>query len=107
MYPTKSRKFLQHAAWPFVRGQPVEMGGYVKTSQKLAFEGKCRAIREDFAEWKKGNIAAGQSEGSWEEYLREVDHNGGVRLNKPEDVIKDEACHCTVRCTSVVWSAED
>jgi hypothetical protein len=83
------------------------MGGYVKTSQKLAFEGKCRAIREDFAEWKKGNIAAGQSEGSWEEYLREVDHNGGVRLNKPEDVIKDEACHCTVRCTSVVWSAED
>jgi hypothetical protein len=100
-------KFLQHAAWPFVRGQPVELGGYVKTSQKLAFEGKCKAIREDFQTWKKGNIAAGQCEGSWDEYLYEVDHDGGVLLNKPNGAFNDEECHCTVRCTSGRWDPDD
>ena len=82
----------------------MELGGYVKTTQKLAFEEKCKAIREEFQTWKNNNVANGHSGGSWDDFLYEVDHEGGVLLNQPSG---DEACHCTVRCTSGVWSAED
>ena len=108
-------EWILKAAWPFVRGHPVELTGFVKTSQKAAFEEKCEATRADFEEWKKGNTAAGLPEGSLTEYLQEIDEDGGVLLDEEKGAQKEEHkvehpelhCRCKVRCTLRQWTADD
>lgn len=114
-------KWILEAAWPFVRGHPVELSGFVKTSQKVAFEEKCQAARTDFEEWKKGNVDAGLAEENLAEYLQELDEDGGVLVDdeKRAEVEKlKEAekgtfkhpqlqCRCKVRCSLRHWSTDD
>ena len=114
-------EWILDAAWPFVRGHLVELSGFVKTSQKAAFEAKCDATRTDFEMWQKENVDAGLAEGSLAEYLQEVDQDGGVivddekraKMEELEEANKGTThdpqllCCCKVPCTLSKWTADD
>jgi hypothetical protein len=114
-------EWILEAAWPFVRGHPVELSGFVKTSQKETFEAKCDAARTDFEMWHKDNVDAGLAERSLVEYHQEVDEDGGVLVDDEKRAQMEELeeanrgtirnpqlhCSCKVCCTSNRWTADD
>ncbi|KAK5171926.1 uncharacterized protein LTR77_003563 [Saxophila tyrrhenica] len=119
--------WILEAAWPTVRGHPVELAGYVKARQKRAFEAACKAERKKFDVWQKQRMAVGDEEGSWDDYdewLEQVgdDEGGGVMLAETTMVIQEDElfaagrvkisaerplCLCKVHCAVECWSADD
>ena len=114
------------AAWPFVRGHPVQLAGYVKRTQKNAFEAKCLVERKKFELWQKQRLAIRLSEGDLRGYYDELDEeDGGVILDEKtralDEALKDEivevekaeeeetslTCKCRVPCTPKHWTPED
>ncbi|KAK4545532.1 hypothetical protein LTR36_002882 [Oleoguttula mirabilis] len=110
------------AAWPWVRGHAaVEVTGFVKARQKLAFETACMMERKKLELWQKQRLAVGLAHGNLEEYDEWVDDedDGGVRL---DGAVKQETegygvpytavletppfCRCTKLCTVKTWDAE-
>lgn len=114
-------EWILQAAWPFVRGHSVELSGFVKTSQKVAFQEKCQAARTDFEEWKKGNKDAGLTEGTLAEYVQELDEDDGVIVDDEKRATMEKMkeaekgmvehpqlhCRCKVRCSLRTWTADD
>ncbi|KAF2769942.1 hypothetical protein EJ03DRAFT_326849 [Teratosphaeria nubilosa] len=112
------------SAWPWVRGQPVKLGGWIKDRQERVFEAACLVERKRFDVWRERNCAVGLPEGSLLEYhdwvhWEETEEHGGVSLTgnskSPRDVVEpreeEEAlplnCHCAPMCTQETWMADD
>lgn len=119
-------EWLMESAWPFMRGQSVELAGCVKWRQSIAFRGRCKAFREGLKLWNEFRIADGKPEGQLVEFLQEIDDDdeeeGGVSLSEPlnEKRMKDEAltpaqrrmypdlkCQCKKRCSPNTWSFDN
>lgn len=114
------KKFVDimlETAWPHIRGHPVELTGFVKSAQKIAFEAKAAHTHE----MKKLGFAG------WEDEEDKLD--GGVRLDgmpidsvdlhhsatfvapapedhKPLEVDLPFNCECRPRCWEK-WTVED
>jgi len=112
------------AAWPFVKGHPVEVAGYVKRQQKAEFEAACLDVKNRFEQWNGLRVAVGHPEGSLGEYDEWVDwveggeEAGGVRLieessQEVQRFVPDcqvgelpPRCECGTPCTAREWTEE-
>lgn len=125
---TKSGKFdgacqkiavdmIMDAAWPIIRGHPLELRGYVKDFQRKIYEARDVLERKRIQAWQKKRATWGLSEGSPEEYDEDMedDEVGGVFLNgsRPEiepeempDVEWNLECRCDPKCREETWTAE-
>ena len=107
-------------AWPFINGHPVELGGYVKSSQKAAIEAAFVEERKKIELWQKQRLAAGLEEGGLCDYDEELDtEDGGVLLDE-KATLPDAAniavdstssaslvCNCQVKCSFECWTPDD
>ncbi|KAI7283283.1 hypothetical protein KC343_g2126 [Hortaea werneckii] len=110
-------KWIWAAAWPFVRGHPVTVTGYVKTSQKEAFEAQVADERRKIDRWQRQVRALGLGEASVQDYYEWLDEQeGGVLLSgeqRGEIDAKAAAedwppvCRCSNECLQESWTADD
>ncbi|TKA23279.1 hypothetical protein B0A50_07336 [Salinomyces thailandicus] len=110
--------WILEAAWPWVRGHPVEVTGYVKSFQKQAFEARAVAERQQIENWKVCGRELGLGEGTMQEYYEELDEEeGGVSLDgagggKPNGSLAVDVpsyppnCYCLPLCTVGTWDAD-
>lgn len=110
---------LLELAWPFVRGHPVKLSGFVKDFQKTTFEAACLVERKKYEAWQQQRAAAGLDEGYVRNYQEEIDEEeGGVMLNgsvnevvvastTTELTAASMRCRCRVRCSKGPWTAGD
>lgn len=114
--------WLMSSAWPFVRGQIVEIVGVVKSSQAKEFKEKCKAFKAAFKMWNEFRVADGKEEGRIAEYLQEIDgdDDGGVLLDEAEReqqagtlnqaqrlMHPDLTCTCRIKCSPELFDYED
>ena len=108
---------IMDAAWPIIRGHPLELRGYVKDFQRKIYEARDVLERKRIQTWQKTRAAWGMPEGSLAEYDEEMkdDEVGGVFLNgsRPEiapeqtpAVEYDLVCRCDSPCAEETWTAE-
>lgn len=116
--------WILEAAWPWVRGHPVKVTGYVKSKQKVAFEALCLVEKRAVEVMRGHRIALGLTEGTLEEYDEWLecleDDDGGVRLDGKDHhptVAKEgmqgtgdrelpPQCRCVVPCTQASWDPD-
>ncbi|KAK0252508.1 hypothetical protein LTR91_004935 [Friedmanniomyces endolithicus] len=117
------------AAWPYVKGHPVAIGGFVKRQQKAEFEAACLDVKERFEQWNRLRVAVGHPEGSLADYDEWVDwvedgeveeeEEGGVRvIEEPREDVRrfvpdcqvgklPPRCECDTPCAAEEWTDED
>ncbi|TKA81198.1 hypothetical protein B0A55_02630 [Friedmanniomyces simplex] len=117
-------RWILAAAWPYVRGHPVEVAGYVKRQQKADFEALCLDAKKQCEQWYGLRVAIGDTEGSlaeYDEWVEWVDgeEDGGVRVaegpsNDVRHLIPNNQvgelpprCMCDKPCTAGGWTDED
>ena len=111
-------KGIVDLAWPFIHGHPVQLSGFIKTSQKAAIDATCNLERHRFELWRNQRAAAELGEGwlsDWDD--EDDDEDGGVMLDgtMPETVaartegmsVSSLRCRCKVRCSLRHWTPED
>lgn len=107
---------IMEAAWPIIRGHPLELRGYVKDFQKQIYEARDVLERKRIQAWQKKRAAWGLPEGSLAEYDEDTSDEGvgGVFLNgsRPEiapeqtpEVEYDLECRCEPKCREETWTA--
>ena len=107
--------FILRAAWPYVKGHPVKVTGYIKTDQKAAYEAACSKERDRVLAWQRQRLAAGSGEACLSDYDEWLDEEeGGVSLlavegTAAEDTatltVADLACVCEMPCI-INWDAD-
>lgn len=110
-------KWIWAAAWPFVRGHPVTVTGYVKTSQKEAFAAQIAHERKKIDRWQRQVRALGLGEASMQDYYEWLDEQEGGVLLSGEQSGEIEAkaaaedwppvCRCANECLQESWIADD
>ena len=100
-----------------MRGHPVTVTGYVKTSQKEAFEAQIADERKKIDRWQRQVGALGLGEASMQDYYEWLDEQeGGVLLSgEPSGDIEAKAaaedwppvCRCANECAQESWTADD
>jgi hypothetical protein len=111
-------------AWPSIKGLPVTFTGYIKDSQKKAFEAHLKAERDSYEIFKAcclGHDTLGSLH-SYDDFVRRTiaEEQGGVRLDgKPwEDQVEEVQgsglsaqdleialeCECELECTLEGWN---
>lgn len=117
-------EWILDAAWPYIKGQPIILKGYVKRTQKLAFDEKVRQARKDRLWWAELREKMGLGVGDGSDGTDET--GGGVKIDEAggqetaggtnvegsddghEDVRLPPLCVCTMHChTSTLWDVED
>ena len=106
-------ELIMAAAWPVIRGHPLELGGYVKHIQKQIYQARDVLERKRVQAWQKRRAAWGLPEGSLAEYDLEMDEEvGGISLSgsKPEAAPEQTPapeynlkCSCDPPCTEETW----
>jgi len=126
--------WIFEAMWPAVKGHPFSFTGYIKDSQKAAFEAYGAQESEVVAEWQRRRVDWGFDKGTLSQYDEfvegwESDGPGGVRLDgregegdewmtkRPEvrEDVKDGSqnipgapiCFCRTVCSAENWSFQD
>ncbi|KAK1028887.1 hypothetical protein LTS16_020191 [Friedmanniomyces endolithicus] len=111
------------AAWPVVKGHPVEIAGFVKRQQRVEFEAACLVVKKGFEQWNGLRVAVGHPEGSLGDYDEWVDwvegeDDGGVRVveepsQEAQRFVPDcqvgelpPRCECGLPCTAREWTEE-
>lgn len=113
-------------AWDWVKGHPLELGGFIKRRQKEIWETACREERKKFLTWRAQTMAAGGGDnGTLEEYDLWThdfwEEDGGVFVDGvANDDVEDAAnglvedgdsysfdCSCRVPCAEEEWDPED
>ncbi|KAK1051305.1 hypothetical protein LTR74_016848 [Friedmanniomyces endolithicus] len=111
------------AAWPFVKGHPVEVVGFVKRQQRVEFEAACLVVKKRFEQWNRLRVAVGHPEGSLADYDQwmvwvDGEEDGGVRLieessQEVQRFVPDcqvgelpPRCECGTPCTAREWTEE-
>ena len=108
------------AAWPFVRGHPITVKGFIKTNQKVEFELAAEEQQEIYEVWSKLKMAADGDEGTlanYDECCGDDDEEGGlvvvdrpsVKIFEPAEAIITERkplCLCRVPCTTETWDPD-
>ncbi|UJO11922.1 hypothetical protein CLAFUW4_02173 [Fulvia fulva] len=106
----KAVKYILRTAYPFVKGHPVEIEGFVARKQKERFEGAMRGKRDEFERWREiGDGAEGLRE--WDEdeggvELEDGEGAGAGEGEEGEDVVEKTRewpprCRCKVHCGEI------
>lgn len=119
-------EWILRAARPFIRGHPVRLDGYIKTSQKTVYEAAYLVERKRVELWQQQRATFGVPEGDLKDYDEELnEEDGGVildeRIRSLDRALREEMaeaeeenvsvapleCHCRVKCTPGFWTPED
>lgn len=103
--------------WPFIRGHPTKLTGYVKRSSRALFEARRVEETERIELWQSQRAAAGAVKGDTRGYYAELDEEeGGVSLDQAKAAKKSMkreqvklyplTCYCRRRCEFKRWTSK-
>ncbi|EME48422.1 hypothetical protein DOTSEDRAFT_18956 [Dothistroma septosporum NZE10] len=109
----KAVKHILRAAYPWVKGHPVEVIGFIVSKQKFIYESKMKERRQEFEIWRQ---TGGGTLREWDE------DEGGVPVGDDGDTGEKELevemqrerlgvewpprCRCRVHCGKIKWTSE-
>lgn len=110
--------WIFEAAYDWLKGHPVHVAGWIKTSQKDAFQQKLDDARKEFLDWCRWSGYECVAPMEWDEY--EYQEDGGVRVDDASELEKESkwprvriverewpVCQCNWKCDMASWTAED